>query len=243
MSEPALSATQSTLRELNLALVARAAFARPGELTRADIAATTGMTRSTASRLVDELLESGVLVENAPVKPTGRGLGVGSAFVFSGEVFSGRHGWAGELGHVCVDPSGAICGCGAQGCLETIAGRGAILAAAGRDDWDALVADAAAPDAALGEVLGRVGRALGIALAGTLNLLDVSHVTLGGTLADLAPALIPTLVDELNARVLSAPFDAITVETVATAETGAALGAAYAGAQVILTDPARWASG
>jgi len=243
VSEPVLSATQSTLRELNLALVARAAFARPGELTRADIAATTGMTRSTASRLVDELLESGVLVENAPVKPTGRGLGVGSAFVFNGEVFSGRHGWAGELGHVCVDPSGSICGCGAQGCLETIAGRGAILAAAGRDDWDALVADAAAPDAALGEVLGRVGRALGIALAGTLNLLDVSHVTLGGTLADLAPALIPTLVDELNARVLSAPFDAITVETVATAETGAALGAAYAGAQVILTDPARWASG
>ncbi len=57
MSEPVLSATQSTLRELNLALVARAAFARPGELTRADIAATTGMTRSgmtrsTASRLV-----------------------------------------------------------------------------------------------------------------------------------------------------------------------------------------------
>jgi len=170
-------------------------------------------------------------------------VGVGSAFVFNGEVFSGRHGWAGELGHVCVDPSGAICGCGAQGCLETIAGRGAILAAAGRDDWDALAADAAAPDAALGEVLGRVGRALGIALAGTLNLLDVSHVTLGGTLADLAPALIPTLVDEVNARVLSAPFDALTVETVATAETGAALGAAYAGAQVILTDPARWASG
>lgn len=50
----AASARQSTLRTANLALVARQVLSSPEPVSRAHVAAATGMTRSTASRLADE---------------------------------------------------------------------------------------------------------------------------------------------------------------------------------------------
>ena len=49
------------------------------------------------------------------------GTGVGSGIVVNGQLVYGHDGFAGELGHVCVDrSSGArLCGCGRRGCLET----------------------------------------------------------------------------------------------------------------------------
>jgi glucokinase len=38
----------------------------------------------------------------------------------AGQCLTGRHSLAGELGHVIVEPGGALCGCGRRGCLETI---------------------------------------------------------------------------------------------------------------------------
>jgi glucokinase len=49
------------------------------------------------------------------------GTGVGSGIVINGEVVYGHTGFAGELGHMIVIPSGRECGCGRQGCLETYA--------------------------------------------------------------------------------------------------------------------------
>ena len=42
-------------------------------------------------------------------------IGIGGAAVVDGRVMGGRHGWAGEIGHVCVDPTGPTCGCGSTG--------------------------------------------------------------------------------------------------------------------------------
>src|SRR5262245_61311755 len=50
------------------------------------------------------------------------GTGVGAAVILDGRVWLGRSGYAGELGHVQVDPQGAPCGCGSWGCLEGVAG-------------------------------------------------------------------------------------------------------------------------
>jgi glucokinase len=47
------------------------------------------------------------------------GTGLGSGFVTGGELLLGHSGFAGELGHVTVDPAGRMCGCGHRGCLET----------------------------------------------------------------------------------------------------------------------------
>lgn len=47
------------------------------------------------------------------------GTGLGSGFVSNGQLIYGHDGMAGELGHVVVEPSGRLCGCGRRGCLET----------------------------------------------------------------------------------------------------------------------------
>lgn len=49
------------------------------------------------------------------------GTGLGSGFVVNGEVVYGHDGFAGELGHIVVNPYGRQCGCGRKGCLETYA--------------------------------------------------------------------------------------------------------------------------
>jgi glucokinase len=49
------------------------------------------------------------------------GTGIGGGLVLGGKLFRGPAGNAGEIGHVVVDPSGPRCGCGALGCLETLA--------------------------------------------------------------------------------------------------------------------------
>lgn len=49
------------------------------------------------------------------------GTGVGSGIVVNGQLVYGCDGFAGELGHVIIDPSpeARVCGCGRRGCLET----------------------------------------------------------------------------------------------------------------------------
>ena len=49
------------------------------------------------------------------------GTGLGSGIVINGELVYGDDGFAGELGHTCVEPNGRQCGCGNRGCLEAYA--------------------------------------------------------------------------------------------------------------------------
>ena len=51
--------------------------------------------------------------------------GIGGGIFINNKLYRGRHGMAGELGHIVILPNGPICGCGRRGCLEAIAsGRG-----------------------------------------------------------------------------------------------------------------------
>src|SRR5204863_6903522 len=132
-----------------------------------------------------------------------------------GELRRGRHGFAGEIGHLPIPGSDARCGCGSRGCLEQVAGRDAILRAAGMapaaPGWAGDRADGPDPVAAAiraGNVralaaVEAAAAALGTALAGVLNLLDVDTVVLGGGYAPLAPWLVPGVTAELRTRVLA----------------------------------------
>ncbi|MEZ9566000.1 N-acetylmannosamine kinase [Vibrio artabrorum] len=52
--------------------------------------------------------------------------GVGAGFVVNNSLLIGQHGIAGHAGHSLADPNGPICGCGRQGCVESIASGTAI---------------------------------------------------------------------------------------------------------------------
>ena len=53
--------------------------------------------------------------------------GIGLGIMSGGTLVAGHSGMAGEIGHVVVDPGGALCGCGNRGCLETLATDAAIV--------------------------------------------------------------------------------------------------------------------
>lgn len=98
--------------------------------------------------------------------------GVGGGLVVDGRLLDGAQGNAGHVGHVVVVPGGALCGCGGYGCLEAEISGTAIARRIG--------APAASADAV--EVQ-RAGRLLGEALASVVNLLDLSLVAVGGSVA------------------------------------------------------------
>ena len=62
----------------------------------------------------------------------GVGTGIGGGIVIGGRLVRGAHGFAAEIGHVIVEPDGALCGCGNHGCWETVASGPAITRAGPR---------------------------------------------------------------------------------------------------------------
>ena len=53
--------------------------------------------------------------------------GIGTSILAGGQLLSGHNGLAGEFGHISVDPSGPLCGCGQRGCWEVIASSRAAI--------------------------------------------------------------------------------------------------------------------
>lgn len=53
--------------------------------------------------------------------------GVGLGVVLNGQIFNGASGFAGELGHIQVNPDGELCSCGKIGCLDTVTSASALL--------------------------------------------------------------------------------------------------------------------
>lgn len=95
--------------------------------------------------------------------------GVGGGLVAGGRLVVGALGTAGELGHVTVDPHGARCWCGKQGCLETVASMPAIRARLA----------AGAPEES---VVQEAGAATGRVLAAASTVIDPTEVVVGGEL-------------------------------------------------------------
>jgi glucokinase len=48
------------------------------------------------------------------------GTGIGAGLIINGQIYRGAAGFAGEFGHMTIDPEGIECVCGNIGCLETI---------------------------------------------------------------------------------------------------------------------------
>ena len=166
------------------------------------------------------------------------GTGIAAGIVADGELWRGARGTAGEVGHISIDPNGPLCRCGQHGCIEALAGGGAIAERWGRpgalpvrDVFDA--ADAGDP---LAREL-RVGLARGVAAAVRVLVLtaDVDVVVLGGGVTALGPRLMADVSDELAASAEASPFMRSLhlegrVELLPSGSPAAALGAALIGA-------------
>lgn len=167
-------------------------------------------------------------------------VGIGSAIVMDGNVFQGRRGWSGELGHVTVDPDGPACSCGSLGCLEQYAGRTAILNAAGQPNFGQFLAALAAGDPVALDTTNAAGRALGAALSDYINLIDIDTIVLGGIYAQLMDYLKPVIIDALKAKVLSAQWSNFQIIPAPVREGASTQGAAHQVLQGVYHAPTEW---
>lgn len=173
-------------------------------------------------------------------------VGVGGGIVIGSELFTGPGGHAGEVGHIVVDPDGGRCSCGGTGCLETVAGQDAIVAAAGlapgglsRSAAVSLLLqalEAGEPQAVA--AVERAGRCLGIALASTARVVNVESVVLGGHFAVLEPWLRVPLLKSLQ-KYAPGKFGPDQVTVSAVGEPGALLGAAGSVVRSLIDAPHR----
>ncbi|MBN1667524.1 MAG: ROK family transcriptional regulator [Anaerolineales bacterium] len=158
------------------------------------------------------------------------GRGIGAGLILNGSLFYGDQGAAGEIGHIQIDPAGAVCRCGKRGCLETIVGTPALL----RQAKDQLASNPDTPLAALYRQAGRLdtalllqayrqddplvkalveraGRTLGRAAAPLVSALDIHHLVIAGSLSQFGSTLAEALRDSLKVALLPGQADAIQV--------------------------------
>ena len=172
------------------------------------------------------------------------GTGVGGGLVFDGRIWMGRNGYAGEIGHIQVEPDGVPCGCGSWGCLETVAGipgwtrRAEALLAAGRAsalagktplDPQAIVEAARGDDEVALEVVDGAARAIGVGVAAVLDLLNVDRVGVGGGVANAGFFLLERIAEETRKRTFAHVFADVSFRLAELGSDAGVVGAARVG--------------
>ena len=150
------------------------------------------------------------------------GTGVGGGIILNDVPLRGIDGTAGEIGHICVEPLGAPCGCGSFGCVEQYSSATAVTRMALellndypgsslKDTLDITPLDVfnagTAGDGLAIEVFRRMGSYLGIALADLINVLNPEVIVVGGGAAAGWDLFIGELKGEVKKRAFQQPAE------------------------------------
>ncbi len=155
-------------------------------------------------------------MENFIVISLGHG-GIGSCFYSNGRPYLGSGGFAGEIGHTCVEDEGRLCTCGRRGCLEEYASDRGILRTASKlleaSDAPSLLRNlsemtplaigqcADQGDALAVEVWRQTGDVLGRALANYASVINPEAIILTGEMIEVCKWLIPPMEQSFNENV------------------------------------------
>jgi glucokinase len=153
------------------------------------------------------------------------GAGIGGAFIIGGRLWRGASGFAGEFGHITIDPDGIECACGNVGCLETVASAPNIV----RRTRERLLRDSTSSLSRLGLnkdftaadiareakdgddfaalMIERTGRYIGTAIATVINLLNTERLVLGGGVMDAGELILQPVISEARRRSFQPNFE------------------------------------
>lgn len=179
-------------------------------------------------------------------------VGVGGGIVAEGRPLRGRQGYAGEFGHMIVEPQGRRCGCGRVGCWETVVGLRALLDLAADPD-DQVRDPAMAIDDRLAELnrraslgdtrtldaLAQVGGWLGVGAAMLANALNPAAIVLSGYFAAVGEHMRPAIESRLQKGVLAPDAGGTRVELSTLGFTAAVRGGAGLSLDSVFADPTR----
>lgn len=154
------------------------------------------------------------------------GAGIGGALILDGKLWKGASGFAGEIGHITIDPEGIECACGNTGCLETVAsapnivrrtherlyrdGTSSLSRLAMNKDFTAgdIAREARAGDDFALLMIERTGRHIGTAVAAVINLLNIERIVLGGGVMDAGALILDPIIREAGRRSFQPCFEA-----------------------------------
>lgn len=180
------------------------------------------------------------------------GTGIGAGITVKGEVLRGANGFAGEPGHMIIDPTGPRCPCGRRGCWEryasgtglgrlgreaAVAGRAAQVLELAGGDTDAILGEhvtaaATGGDAEALAIMAEFGRWVALGIANLVAVLDSEVVIIGGGLIEAGSVVM----DPIRAAFPSLLFGGavrpgVPVEAASLGENSGAIGAALLAAQ------------
>ncbi|MCA9154647.1 MAG: ROK family protein [Planctomycetales bacterium] len=175
------------------------------------------------------------------------GTGIGGGGVYDGQIIRGKKCSAMEIGHVQVNPTGKLCGCGFRGCLETEASRlaiaGEVAKAAYRGDAPhlmknvgtnlaeirsgALADSIKAGDVVVEEIVRTAASQIGKAAAAVVHLLGPDVIVLGGGLVEAMSDLFVSVVSHsINHNVMPPYVNSFKVVPAKLKDDAAVMGAA-----------------
>lgn len=178
-------------------------------------------------------------------------VGIGGAVVRNGHVEIGDHGFGGELGHTSVELRGPVCRCGRRGCLETYAGRRAMVESAGiasgsaaarRESVDELIDRWCAGDVRVAAVVNKAIEAMVSSIASAINVCDIETVVLGGVWSQFGSEIAVQMQSALQRQVLGYPEVRAKVLMADVTSRPALVGAAAMGLRHFVDDPMRFVS-
>ena len=136
------------------------------------------------------------------------GTGVGGGLIINNSLYRGNDNSAGEFGHIPINEKGPLCGCGSYACLETYIGNKAIIKEAikifGPDISLEGISSLARKNNRLAvEFWNEVGKKLGLALSGVVNLLNLDAVVIGGGVSYAGRSLFESVKNTIRNRAMS----------------------------------------
>ena len=121
------------------------------------------------------------------------GTGIGGGFISGSVLQRGAHGFAGEVGHMVVDPDGPLCPCGRTGCWERFAsGNGLSFLANGEKGEDVLLRAKDGAADALG-VVETFAQWVALGLVNLTNMTDPEVIVIGGGVIVSADVVMPRI--------------------------------------------------
>jgi predicted NBD/HSP70 family sugar kinase len=132
--------------------------------------------------------------------------GTGAGIIINRTVHRGFAGTAGEIGHVQLDPQGAVCRCGNRGCLDTVVGATALIeplrGAYGNLTLRDVIVRANDGDRGCAQVVADAGETIGTVVAGLGVAVNPQCVVVGGELAETGEVLLGPLREAVRRRLL-----------------------------------------
>ncbi len=171
-------------------------------------------------------------------------VGIGVGVIADGRPLVGTAGYAGEAGHMKVNPDGRTCRCGGSGCWETEAGEAALLhlmntpPATGLATVEAIESRASTGDPDVLQAIAGIGWWLGLGIGNLINIFNPEIVVLGGMYHRLFPFIEAATIEAVRRSALQAPAELVSIVRSGLGVNAGLIGAGEAALNRVIADPA-----